>query len=242
MLCRSRWPSRLLAVVALLWLAGCGSSPSAPLSLDQLYQRAVVDARVAEPSEVSHALEPLVPANSHLRWRTVDGQPQVELVTWTSYTGYDALVGQGTTLAREVWVTCVPALHDAVAASGAADRELRAAQLLGLPPKPGKTRFVEFWVTPASVFRPAADPDVTTDTAPADSVPGLPLPGVGTSYLNWYNALKASSYGASGYPWTRLGYTYDWGRPAHEEGLSEFVIRAGAQAEIAGVTANREYL
>jgi hypothetical protein len=28
-----------------------------------------------------------------------------------------------------------------------------------------------------------------------------------------------------GYPWTRLGYTYDWGNPKTPVGLSEFVIR-----------------
>jgi hypothetical protein len=28
-----------------------------------------------------------------------------------------------------------------------------------------------------------------------------------------------------GYPWTRLGYTYDWGNPRDHEGASEFVLR-----------------
>jgi hypothetical protein len=28
-----------------------------------------------------------------------------------------------------------------------------------------------------------------------------------------------------GYPWTRLGYTYDWGNPCDHEGASEFVLR-----------------
>ncbi len=28
-----------------------------------------------------------------------------------------------------------------------------------------------------------------------------------------------------GYPWTRLGYTYDWGNPKNPVGLSEFVLR-----------------
>ena len=27
------------------------------------------------------------------------------------------------------------------------------------------------------------------------------------------------------YPWTRLGYTYDWGNPRNLVGLSEFVLR-----------------
>jgi hypothetical protein len=28
-----------------------------------------------------------------------------------------------------------------------------------------------------------------------------------------------------GYPWTRLGYSYDWGNPKNPVGLSEFVLR-----------------
>ena len=31
--------------------------------------------------------------------------------------------------------------------------------------------------------------------------------------------------GTWGYPWTRLGYSYDWGNPRNRVGLSEFVLR-----------------
>jgi len=44
-----------------------------------------------------------------------------------------------------------------------------------------------------------------------------------------------------GYPWTRLGYTYDWGSNAGEIGLSEFVLRAGSAALIQSITATNDY-
>ncbi|NVN90305.1 MAG: hypothetical protein HXX11_06835 [Desulfuromonadales bacterium] len=55
---------------------------------------------------------------------------------------------------------------------------------------------------------------------------GLPPEyGVFKTYSSWFN--NRSRYGytkvSSPYPWTRLGYTYDWGSSNHT-GLSEFVL------------------
>ena len=223
-----------------LLVAGCSGLPVTPVySLDQLYRRAVNDARTTEAVEVSHALTPIVPSNPALQWR--DGR--VLMVTWTGWTGYDPLVGSDTVLTREVWTTCAPAIRGYVAAHGpSADRELRAKQALGLPPTSYKVRFVEFWCRPADLFRPAMDPDITTTTSGLDT-PGWDLPiGLSAEYRAWYRALRAGSYGDDGYPWTRLGYTYDWADPRHEEGLSEFVVRAGALVGVNAVYANAVYL
>jgi hypothetical protein len=108
------------------------------------------------------------------------------------------------------------------------DQTLRLEQLLGLPPNDGKTTFAELWVKPADLFRPSADPEITDHEA------GLVFPSVtdfltvSQTFINWFDALIASSYGEDGYPWTRLGYTYDWGNDESEVGVSEFVIRSGA--------------
>ncbi|MBK8453511.1 MAG: hypothetical protein WAQ53_14365 [Thiofilum sp.] len=53
--------------------------------------------------------------------------------------------------------------------------------------------------------------------------------------------LKDSSYGDKGYPWTRLGYTYDWGKPNNPIGFSEFVIDKGAKVEVKSVTTTAKY-
>jgi len=43
------------------------------------------------------------------------------------------------------------------------------------------------------------------------------------------------------YPWTRLGYTYDWGNPCHEVGLSEFVIKKDAEVIVEDIETVEEY-
>ncbi|MBI5835539.1 MAG: hypothetical protein HZB16_24815 [Armatimonadetes bacterium] len=236
----TRLPSLVLLVLLGL-LAGCGGPTQAPsYTLAQLYQHAVQDARTTEAEEVSHDLTPIVPANPDLQWR--DGA--VLMVTWTGWTGYDPLVGQATVLSREVWTTCAPLVRGYVAAHPmpGIDRALRAKQALGLPADSYKVRFVELWCRPADMYRPALDPDVTRTTSPPET-PGWDLPNTLSPTLRaWYTSLRASSYGPNGYPWTRLGYTYDWADPRHEEGLSEFVVRPGARVTVNAVHDNAAYL
>ncbi len=60
--------------------------------------------------------------------------------------------------------------------------------------------------------------------------------GSGVSYKKWFVNRAQTCYVTGpvldendpktwGYPWTRLGYSYDWGNPKNPVGLSEFVIR-----------------
>ena len=77
--------------------------------------------------------------------------------------------------------------------------ELRAKQLLGLPPD-GKLQ---------QVRRAVGEPPYTGDHP---------------------------------YPWTGLGYTYDWGNPDSEIGLSEFVILGGSTVGVDAVIPTEEYL
>jgi hypothetical protein len=44
-----------------------------------------------------------------------------------------------------------------------------------------------------------------------------------------------------GYPWTRLGYTYNWNPEASIEGTSEFVIPEGTSVEVCGVVPATEF-
>ncbi len=43
------------------------------------------------------------------------------------------------------------------------------------------------------------------------------------------------------YPWTQQGYTYDWGNPKSEVGISEFVIRKGSTVVIKSVSTLDQY-
>ncbi|MCW5976581.1 MAG: hypothetical protein KIT09_00815 [Bryobacteraceae bacterium] len=164
-------------------------------------------------------------------------------VVFTGYAGYDALVGQTTTLARDVWVMMVPELKGFCAAHVIAPAELnlRLEQLIGLNPDGGRSRLVEIWASPGDLFRPSPDPEITDHEAELDFPGGGPFLTLSDDHVRWINALKAISYTDNGMPWTRLGYTYDWGNPDSIVGLSEFVIRKGAPVEIASVSAPADY-
>jgi len=69
-----------------------------------------------------------------------------------------------------------------------------------------------------------------------------------TTYENYVKNRKNHIYTAAvPYPWTSLGYTYDWGNPINHVGLSEFVVN-GKKADgskisvgIKAVTATADY-
>jgi hypothetical protein len=223
----------LLVVLLLLPFTGCGAPD--PGALKAAYQAAIDDARIAAPEEISRDLEPIAFYNQDLVW---DGG-RVLLLTWTSWNGYSGSVGGNMTLSREVWVVVPHELKDFYGQNRSLQGDnliLRLEQLYGLPPDNGKQYFVEFWVDPADVFRPSPDPDT------ADREAELDFPAwVDTAYRDWFNNLLNTSYRENGYPWTRLGYTYDWGNSKSEVGLSEFVIRAGSAVGINAVSGSLEY-
>jgi hypothetical protein len=52
-------------------------------------------------------------------------------------------------------------------------------------------------------------------------------------FKNWFDKTNSTAYSKDGgRPWTRLGYTYDWGNPSSKYGLSEFIVKEGAPIEV----------
>ena len=229
--------------------ADAPTTADAPAALDplQAYAAALQDAKVADPEEIFDGLTAIIPDNATLTWEPAG--ERVLVSTWTSWNGYDTQVGMEIPLTREVWVTAVPQLQgfcQTYAATAETPLTLRLEQLLGLPPNNGKTRVVEMWVNPADLFRPSPDGEID------DTVAELELPGPERFasqqdyefHRDWYNLqLSIDDYDnpAKGYPWTRLGYTYDWGNPDSEVGLSEFVITAGSTIKIENVYETTAY-
>ena len=223
--------------------------PQSTQTLDELWQHyavALQDAKVALPSEISDDLTAITPDNEDLVW---DDTGRVLMVTWTSYPGYDNQVGKETTIGRETWVTAVPELRNFCRDFHPTPEEpltLRLEQLLGLPPMVGKTRFVEVWVEPEDIFRPTPD-DQITDTVAQLTVPPRSAFDSEEDYefaRDWYNSQLAGQHyddPAKGYPWTRLGYTYDWCNSDSEVGLSEFVIKAKSSAKVERVSTTEDY-
>ena len=97
------------------------------------------------------------------------------------------------------------------------------------------------WVKPSDLFRPSADPEISDGEAETEFRRPNNFVTVSDAYVKWYNDLKMQSYGSNGYPWTRLGYTYDWGDNRRHIGLSEFVIMPGATVEIKAISSTMDY-
>jgi hypothetical protein len=146
----------------------------------------------------------------------------------------------------DTWVSVVPEMKNFFKST--TPSLLRVVQLLGLPPSyatvggPRQAKYVmELWANPKDLFRPCPDSEIS-DTAcetdyPTDmfriidlskkvrATEGLPAP-VFKTYTAWFNNRARNVYTptatSDAFPWTRLGYTYDWGRRNHN-GFGELV-------------------
>ncbi|MGZ7096503.1 MAG: hypothetical protein ACXVHU_08550, partial [Methanobacterium sp.] len=116
-------------------------------------------------------------------------------------------------------------------------QRLRVAQLLGLPPDSKNTYFAEIWVNPQDLFRPSADNEINDTNAQLD-FPNSTDP----DYKIWFDDNIIYSYYPKKLPWTRLGYTYDWGNPFSHIGLSEFVLKNNSQIGVKSVQMTNDYL
>src|SRR5438874_152470 len=190
--------ARLVGLVAIAaWLTCCATSSrtaaraSAPpvTPWPAAYMQAITDAMNPTPEEIVHNLVAIVRSNPQLVWKDIDGVAHVLMTTVTGNTTYyESSVGRAyDTGTHEIWVTAVPELRDKCGQPEFARGNLamRLRQLLGLTPTSAVIAFVEFWVTPDQIFRPAADNEVTDTTAgltmPADAEPW---------YRLWFNTTR----------------------------------------------------
>lgn len=231
----------LLGIAALL-ITACGSVPIPKEEMHRLYAAALTDVLKVEPDEV---VEDLVvirqgkpDAESGLQW--MDGR--VLVTTWT---GARWLMKQGrrVTLHSDVWVTPDRVVQDFCRPLDTSEAELRLRleQILGLPPESGRgRRFVELWVKPADLFRPCPDPAIDQVRCSPEVDPAE-IPKEHRQWLAETAEAVHRPARAGGYPWTGLGYTYDWGDPYSEVGLSELVVHRRAQVQVGRVASTEDY-
>jgi len=240
----------LLLVSTALLVSGCAFNPPHPAgpaaevgsaATDWLpvYTNAVLDASNATLDKVSTELTAVSLANKNLCWRTnADGVLQIKVASFMTYataTNY-YLPGLHTLNNHDIWVTICPDLETFCRTNQliGANQMFRIVQLLGLPPACPNDTVVEFWISPNYLFRPAAEPAINSVSAGLSTSAAAPLISTNCRtpafWPAWYNGNYSTRYSfANGinnaYPYTQLGYTYDWSpaRPNHH-GLSEFVL------------------
>jgi hypothetical protein len=215
--------------------------------IQNLYSLSIGDAAKPQAWEVVKTLTPASIANPALVKKNIDGEDYLLVSTWTNDTIYyknDTATGRYNTGEYPIWVTLAPELQNRCQRPNFGRREgldLRIKQLLGLPPDSPKRFFVEFWVHPNDLFRPCPDPEIN------DLSCGLSFPeAVTQEHQQWVNELRLASYfnpsWNKNYPWTALGYTYDWNkRNKTNIGLSEYVIKSDRNIIVHAVTTTAEY-
>lgn len=211
---RAILPALLLALLPACAPRAAPAAGPAGGESDAAYHRAILDAATAEPGEV-------------LPLRPLTGD-SASVVTWTEYPRSFPPGAVVETAWGDTWVTVEGEVRDACRTFAREGLQLRIQQLLGLPPGPGARSFVVLRAARADLFRPCGDP-ATGTAACGDSIPA----GVPADHYRFFARQVATAYRSpGGYPWTRLGYTYDWGPGRTEYGASEYVLRRGARVRV----------
>jgi hypothetical protein len=208
------------------------------------YQKAVREAEQQVPAEVAEGLVEIPPDRP------------VNVDSWISEEEIARFrAGSGKWLDRapeDVWVTVEPKLEKFCAAFFASHGHdirqltLRLEQRLGLPPDNTKKQFLEIHLdhpTPEVIFRPCLNPAI--DRVDCQEPPS----GPDIDHRNWLRRQYRDSYEGlpqNSYPWTALGYTFDWApgpQPGEFQrfGESEFVIRKGAPIQVLQAVDTAEY-
>jgi hypothetical protein len=212
---------------------------------DPAYKAAITDAMVRSAAEISRELWGINPQNPYLEWEGAPGASRVKLCFWTSewvrfYEGRDLIV-QGDPAVGDAMFFFIPAqmrlfFQDAMQAP----KVERLEKLLGLPLETGKSMFAEVWVSLDNLVRPSPDPEVGDHEVMLD-FPSNQYLTVSQIHKDWFNNRWANIFsGPWPYPWTGLGYTYDWGSDIHV-GLSEFIVPVGQTVHVKKVYTNQEY-
>lgn len=212
----------------------------------EAYDKAVAAARLPRLSNVSKELVSISPE-----------QP-VTVVAWVRKDQAEGLKTPSgawvNVAAGDTWITVEPHLQQFCSAfvrDRKPDEEAltrRLEQRLGLSPASSKVYFVRLRIEhPDSgvVFRPCNDPTPNEGNCSVG-----PPAKASTEYQQWFLNQYYGSYGRSlisEFPWTALGYTFDWA-PTHRTssgferiGESEFVIRKGASIEILEAVTTMQY-
>lgn len=203
---------------------------------EELYAMAVKDAAIAEEDEI----EPLVSLTKQDPLVTWDDQGRVLLCTWHSYP--DSYPEGETVTAKwgYIWTfTDKEMATHAGELKKSEDAVMRLRQLISIDPNKSHSTVTGLWVNPSDVIRPAYQSDAANGSMTVAFSEGEE---VDESFKAWFDQNILNSYYYGSYPWTRLGYTYDWADNGKEYGLTEFLIKQDAEMEVAFTDTTEEFL
>ncbi len=218
------------------------------------YLEAVHDMALAEPSEVVNSLD------------AVPSSGPATVVSWIragQVKGFGK-PGSAYTSSGSIWVTLAPHIQEFCKdfvenySSNPDQLNLRLEQRLGLAPASSKTHFIELKInTPAdgkSLFRPCGDSTVTTTSCALQAPKSCDLNDkICHQKADFFYQQYYSSYGSARpveFPWTSLGYTFDWAYKTAglggrfdfiQVGESEYVVPPNTKMEVVSTMTTAEY-
>ncbi len=204
---------QLLALTTLILITGCANRATKSTLHDE-YRQSIYESAVFNSTHI----RPL---------KAVPGDT-VTVLTWTSRESAGKYYPLGkSSLGIDLWVTLVPEVKEQCLAFNDDSLNLRMQQLLGLPPKTEDRMFVEMRIAKRDLFRPCYNPDITELQCGNEF-----QDTTSEKYKAWIADQFSSRYSVNGYPWTRLGYTYDWNSETDIYGASEFIAKKGSEIEV----------
>ena len=231
--------NKLISTIGLLTALAVGGCASSTVPERTSYDQSIANAAVFDKT----AALPLVPLSY-----------PVEAASLTNYASLWAAGKEGQTVAlgRDTWITIEPELQKLCQGTPPDQVVAKLHKILGLKPAvPADDEGKLVLITIAGpqrtgpvgigVFRPCADPD------PKATSCGNTLSGPDT-YIRWFAQTLISSYKQgpkvedAGYPFTRLGYTYDWDTlAASTRGAQEYVAPKGTKVQIRKIVSPQDY-
>ena len=217
-------------------LASSSAATGAETTNEELYAMAVKDAAIAEEDEI----KPLVSLTKEDELVTWDDQGRVLLCTWHSYPDSYPEGEKITTNWGYVWTfTDKEIATYAKELKESEDAQMRLRQLISVAPDKKHSTVTGMWVNPADVIRPAYQSDAAKGSMSTIFPEGEE---VDEQFKSWFDQNILDSYYYGAYPWTRLGYTYDWANNGKVYGLTEFLIKEGAEVEVAFTETTSDFL
>jgi hypothetical protein len=230
------------------------NKPESYKFLQQQLKIATENAKRPDQDKVVNNLWSLSKSNYQIKSRENNGKVEYLMASWKyiSNPSEDWKIGNKKSIENQTWLTAVPQVKEfcqkcrgiGINIPGNIMLSLRLQQYLGLilNRNSNKTHFVEMWVKAEDLSRPCIDPEINDSTCQVLPVP-VPVryPILQQIYTNSYAVGSQENY-----PWTGLGYTYDWGNSKKpHEGASEFLINGTKEkpieVEVVSVTTTQEY-
>lgn len=201
----------LIAVCALVQFS-CTNQPNRALSIDDKYSLAVEAVKHLDKKDIKN----LVVLSQSDPLSGVIGD-KVLLATFHDAPEFYKEGTDNILKIQVMWTATAKEVSSKMASDLSNCSKVRISQIIGVGPKDRLTDISIISVKVSDLFRPAYNPDVKVNRM------SFNLESDNKKFISFFN----KNFENNTYPWTALGYTYDYGKEEHY-GLSEFVLLKGS--------------